>query len=122
MPGLHAGSGSQRRSAPERAFVDTNILVYAEDTDAGEKHRIAKDLILRLWDSEEGCLSVQVLQEFFVTVTSKRSTPLAPGAALKAVEEYLTWSVVPNTPELLVDGIKLASSSRIVNPFRDQAR
>lgn len=31
------------------AFVDTNILVYAEDRDAGSKHAIAHDLVEGLW-------------------------------------------------------------------------
>jgi predicted nucleic acid-binding protein len=30
------------------SFVDTNILVYAEDRDAGRKHEVARDLIVQL--------------------------------------------------------------------------
>jgi len=56
------------------AFVDANILVYAEDRDAGSEHDIARDLIAALWG---GVLSVQVLQEFFVVVTRKMPRPLA---------------------------------------------
>jgi predicted nucleic acid-binding protein len=52
-------------------FVDTNVLVYAEDRDAGEKHAVARDLVADLWRSGDGVLSVQVLQELFVTVTRK---------------------------------------------------
>ena len=37
------------------SFVDTNILVYAEDRDAGNKHTIARDLVANLWRSEQGC-------------------------------------------------------------------
>lgn len=60
------------------AFVDANILVYAEDRDSGSKHGIARDLIADLWRSGEGVLSVQVLQEFFVVVTRKMPRPLSP--------------------------------------------
>lgn len=39
-------------------FVDTNVLVYAHDRSAGEKHARAKALIVELWQSGNGCLSV----------------------------------------------------------------
>ena len=60
-------------SAP--IFVDTNILVYAHDASAGAKQKRASALLEDLWDTRDGCVSVQILQEFFVTVT--RSSPLA---------------------------------------------
>lgn len=50
-------------------FVDTNVLIYAHDRDAGLKHERAKELLIRLWNEGNGCLSTQVLQEFFVNVT-----------------------------------------------------
>lgn len=95
------------------AFVDTNILVYAEDLDAGSKHVIARDLVADLWRSGEGVLSVQVLQEFFVTVTRKMPRPLDQGEALAIVERYLTWRVVENTGDLLLAGIRLASTLKV---------
>jgi predicted nucleic acid-binding protein len=58
-------------------------------------------------------LSVQVLQEFFVTVTRKIHHPLSPAAALTIVEQYLTWRVVENTADLLVAGIRLASALKV---------
>ena len=72
------------------SFVDTNVLVYAEDLDAGSKHSIARDLVADLWRSGDGVLSVQVLQEFFVNVTRKIPRPLASQEALAIVEQYLT--------------------------------
>lgn len=95
------------------AFVDTNILVYAEDRDAGSKHTIARDLVADLWRSGEGVLSVQVLQEFFVTVTRKMKRPLQPPEALAIVEQYLTWRLVTNTGDLLLAGIRLAATLKI---------
>jgi predicted nucleic acid-binding protein len=95
------------------AFVDANILVYAEDRDAGSKHTIARDLVADLWRSGEGVLSVQVLQEFFVTVTRKMPRPLRPDKALAIVEQYLTWRVVENTGDLLLAGIRLASALKV---------
>jgi predicted nucleic acid-binding protein len=94
-------------------FVDTNILVYAEDRDAGSKHVMARDLVGHLWRSGQGVLSVQVLQEFFVTVTRKVPRPLASDAALAIVKQYLTWRIVENTGNLLVAAIGAASAHQV---------
>jgi predicted nucleic acid-binding protein len=94
-------------------FVDANVLVYAEDRDAGDKHLIARDLVANLWRTGDGVLSIQVLQEFFVTVTRKLPQPLRPKEALAIVEQYLTWRVVVNTGDLLLAGIRLASDLKI---------
>ncbi len=94
-------------------FVDTNVLVYAEDRDAGAKNATARSLVLELWDSGDGVVSVQVLQEFFVTVTRKLSKPMRPTAASLIVNEYLSWRVVENTGDLLRVGIDLAQSAKL---------
>ena len=66
-----------------------------------------------LWRTGDGVLSVQVLPEFFVTVTRKLPWPLRPNEALAIVEQYLTWRVVVNTGDLLLGGIRLASDLKI---------
>jgi predicted nucleic acid-binding protein len=95
------------------SFVDTNILIYAEDRDAKSKHDVARDLLVELWDQRSGVLSVQVLQEFYVNVTRKMKKPLAPAKALEIVEEYLTWTVVENSGRLLVAAIDLQQRSQL---------
>jgi predicted nucleic acid-binding protein len=83
-------------------FVDTNILVYAHDAAAGEKHAQAKAVIHRLWDSGTGCLSVQVLQEFYVTVTQKVRHPLKSESAAQIVEALSFWRVyAPDARDVL---------------------
>jgi len=80
-----------------RQFIDTNVLVYAHDTSAGIKHETAKSLIADLWDSANGCLSIQVLQEFYVSVTRKVAKPLGGEAAAKIVQNLSLWKIyVPN--------------------------
>lgn len=74
-------------------FVDTNILIYAHDLDAGERHELARALIRELWESGRGALSIQVLQEFFVTVTRRIPAPLAIDEAAQAVEDFAQWSL-----------------------------
>lgn len=83
-------------------FVDTNVLVYAHDTSAGEKHARAKALIADLWQSGKGCLSIQVLQEFYVTVTQKVSKPLAPETASRIIECLSHWRLhIPDAGDVL---------------------
>jgi predicted nucleic acid-binding protein len=54
-----------------RSFFDTNILVYADDKAAPAKQRRAIDLVAEHRRAGTGVLSLQVLQEYFVTVTRK---------------------------------------------------
>lgn len=96
-----------------RSFVDTNILVYAEDRDAKAKHEIARELVLGLWDDRQGVLSIQVLQEFYVTVTRKLKRPLRGSGALDIVREYLTWTIVDNTGSLLVEAAELQQHAQL---------
>jgi predicted nucleic acid-binding protein len=59
----------------DKIFVDTNVLVYGHDIDGGQKHQIAQRPLFDLWDNPTGILSVQVLQEFYVTLTQKLLHP-----------------------------------------------
>ena len=56
---------------PARSFFDTNVLIYADDKDAPAKQRKALDLIVEHRRTRSGVVSLQVLQEYFVTVTRK---------------------------------------------------
>ena len=75
-------------------FCDTNVIVYAYDASAGAKRTRALQLLESLWQSGDGVLSVQVLQELFVTLTRKLASPL-PGADAQAiVSDLATWRIV----------------------------
>ena len=52
----------------DKIFIDTNIMIYAYDVSAVEKHQIASHILSDLWNSGLGVLSTQVLQEFFVNI------------------------------------------------------
>jgi predicted nucleic acid-binding protein len=78
---------------PQHEFVDANVLVYAFDSSAGRKQRAAQALLQRLWASNTGCVSVQVLQEFFVTVTKKVARPLPVEDATSRIRELAAWRV-----------------------------
>ena len=85
-----------------RIFVDTNVLIYAHDMDAGLKHDRAVSIVSGLWEKENGILSVQVLQEFYVNVTRKISRPLTPASARGLIQNYLAWHVETNEPSTVL--------------------
>ena len=94
-------------------FVDTNILVYAHDLSAGEKNVRARDLLGELWQSRAGCLSIQVLQEFYVTVTQKVAEPLTPHVAAEIIADLSAWQVhCPGVDDVL-DAIRLQDRYQI---------
>ncbi len=77
----------------DRFFVDTNVLVYAHDVTAGDKRNRARSLVGELWETRQGSLSVQVLQEFFVTTTRKIPKPLEAPAAAQIIGDLAHWHV-----------------------------
>lgn len=91
----------------DRIFVDTNILIYAHDISAGDKHKKAQKIIGDLWDAGRGVLSVQVLQEFYVCVTGKIPQPMDVGKAKDIVEDLLAWDVVVNNGKSILNAIDI---------------
>lgn len=55
----------------ERGFIDTNILIYTDDSAFPEKQTIATQLLEDGWNSGNMVLSTQVLQEYFAASTRK---------------------------------------------------
>jgi predicted nucleic acid-binding protein len=94
-------------------FVDTDVLIYAHDRSAGEKHCRARDLIRDLWQSGQGCLSVQVLQEFYLNVTQKVARPLASEEAGQIIADLAAWQVHRPGAEDILDAIRLQERYRI---------
>lgn len=83
-----------------KTFVDTNVLIYAHDADARRKHEIARGILHELWSQRTGALSPQVLQEFYVNVTRKITSPLSKPSARAVVESYVVWSVDTTPAEI----------------------
>lgn len=75
-------------------FVDTNVLVYRRDAGQGDKQKQADAWLERLWADRCGRLSYQVLQEYFVTVTSKLIPGLPAETASNDVRALLAWHPV----------------------------
>lgn len=99
--------------AESKEFVDTNILVYCYDISSGQKRLKAKDLFLNLWESNSGCLSIQVMQEFFVTVTQKVPEPISYEKAVQIIEDLSLWHY--HSPEVkdILEAINIQQRNRI---------
>lgn len=95
-----------------RIFVDTNILIYAHDVDAGAKHQVAKTILRELWSQRSGVLSMQVLQEFYVNVTRKIASPLPKDVARLVVNSYSVWCI-ETTPAEITTAFRIEDESRI---------
>ena len=94
-------------------FVDTNIFIYAHDTSAGTKHLRARQLIEHLWQTGEGVLSTQVLQELCINLRRKVKTPMSVKDIRTLVEDYLKWDVVIHTPASGLDALDLEVRHKI---------
>jgi predicted nucleic acid-binding protein len=85
---------------PARSFFDTNVLVYADDKSAPAKQRRALELVTQHRRAGTGVVSLQVLQEYFVTVT--RKLRLDPGIARRKVELLSEFHVAsPDVADIL---------------------
>lgn len=91
----------------DRCFVDTNILMYAHDAAAGAKHVRAKALLEDLWRTRSGVISTQILQELCVNLRRKAGRPLTPAAIREIVADYLTWHVVVNAGESVLEALEI---------------
>ena len=93
--------------AGDKIFFDTNVFIYVYDVSAGDKNKIAKGILLDLWDSGLGIVSTQVLQEFLVNVTQKIPKPLDARLAKEIVSDLLKWEVVINDGESILEAVDI---------------
>lgn len=83
-----------------RSFFDTNVLVYADDKAAPAKQRRALELVAEHRRAGTGVVSLQVLQEYFVTVT--RKLQVDPRVARRKVELLAEFDVAsPEVADIL---------------------
>lgn len=82
-------------------FTDTNVLVYARDAGEPEKQPMAREWIDCLWETGQGRLSVQVLNEYYVTVTRKLKPGMSLGDAQADIDDLMRWKPVSTTAALV---------------------
>lgn len=96
-----------------RVFVDTNVFVYAFDTSADEKRVRADELLEAIWKSGNGCVSVQILQEFYVNATRKGANPPSPHIVRRRISELGSWRVHEPRFEDVISAIDLHDEAQI---------
>ena len=96
----------------DKVFVDTNVLVYAHDKKQGYKQDAAKAILRALWDRNSGALSMQVLQEFYSTMTRKLATPLPREKVRLIVSQYALWCI-ETTPAEIRHAFRIEDEARI---------
>ena len=104
-------SADSRPSRAARAFLDTHILVYAQDAASPLKRQRSRELITEVAVAGTGVISTQVLQEFFVTATATLGVdPLAAKAVLKT---FAVFEIVQASPRLIEDAIDCSVVNRL---------
>lgn len=98
---------------PEKALVDTNILIYGHDRSAGDKHDRASQLIQRLWDSGTAVLSTQVLQELCINLRRRVSPALPVDEVRRLLQDYLAWEIVVNDAGSTLNALDLEVKYKI---------
>ena len=102
-----------RYTMPDKYFVDTNILIYAHDRAAGQKHSRARQLIERLWTSGEGVLSTQVIQELCINLRRRLAHPLPIAEVRALVQDYLSWEIVVNSPDSALQALEIEERYKV---------
>jgi predicted nucleic acid-binding protein len=90
-------------------FVDTNVFVYARDASEPGKQALAAQWVRELWTTQTGRTSIQVLSEYYATVTRKLNPGLDPDAAWDDVNALFAWQPQEVDRALLVRGREIAA-------------
>ena len=94
-----------------REFLDTNVLIYADDARDPRKRKRAQELIRRLMDEGRGVVSLQILQEFFSAAT--RKLKMSSEDARHRIVQYSRFDVVTLNTVDLVAAIDLHRLHRV---------
>jgi predicted nucleic acid-binding protein len=77
------------------------------------KHERARAIVEELWRTRSGVVSTQVLQELCVNLRRKAGRPLDLKTTREIVTDYLSWEVVVNTGESILEALEIESQHGI---------
>jgi predicted nucleic acid-binding protein len=100
-------------STKDIVFVDTNILLYAHDKDAGIRWQRASQALNQLWETRTGRMSIQVLQEFFAVATRKLKIPVGVAVAREVIRTYSPWVTAPTDIDTVLRASEIAEIAQI---------
>jgi predicted nucleic acid-binding protein len=87
------------------AFIDTNVLLYCDDSSSPEKCDLAIKLVTQHQRSGTSVISLQVMQEYFAAATRKLGVDAE--LAQRKVEVLARGRVVRFTESDVIDAIEL---------------
>jgi predicted nucleic acid-binding protein len=96
-----------------RIFVDTNVFVYAKQAREPMKQPLAVQWLERLWSDQSGRTSVQVLNEYYTTLTRKIKPAVPPADAWDDVKNLIAWNPQAMDLELLHRGREVEQLYRL---------
>ena len=88
-----------------RSFLDTNILLYSDDSFDARKNRIAVDLLVDLRLAHAGVISTQVLQEYIVNAVGKLNLDVM--VVRRRMELFAKFDIVIPSVEMILAAIDL---------------
>ena len=88
-----------------RSFLDTNILLYSDDSFDARKNRIAVDLLVDLRLAHAGVISTQVLQEYIVNAVGKLNLDVM--VVRRRAELFAKFDIVIPSVEMILAAIDL---------------
>jgi predicted nucleic acid-binding protein len=92
-----------------RHFLDTNILLYSISSDQAEADKRAR--AIALLDDDNGALSIQVLQEFYVQATRPtRRDRLAHDMAVGFIATWTRFAIQDITLSVLKAALEIKAS------------
>ncbi len=94
-----------------RAFLDTNVVVYAYDRSEPEKRRRAIEILGV--GGPQLAVSTQVMAEFFVVVTRKLSPPLDLDSAAAVVADLKEFEVITTDAQLVERSISTSREHQL---------
>jgi predicted nucleic acid-binding protein len=94
-----------------RAFVDTNVLVYAIDRAEPAKREVARTVLAER--ATDLVVSAQVLSEFYAVTTGRLGEPLRPETAAALVDDFAQLPTVVVDAELVREGIEISRTTQI---------
>lgn len=93
-------------------FLDTNVLLYSVSSDPAEarKRERARDLL----EQDEGALSLQVLQEFYVQATrASRPNKLQHDIAVGLIRTWMRFRVQATTVPVFSAALEIKAASNL---------
>ncbi len=107
MPESEKNPGQGRICMSGKIFLDTNVLVYAHDSEPTAKREISRNLIFDSLRNGNSVISPQVLSEFFVTVTQKIATPISAEQAKKVIMRLAVMTTVDIDVTMVIRAIEI---------------